>query len=284
MAKKEKKQGFIRKKILALKEKLFTDNRVGLIHLNGIILDSGENPLTKRIVKCFEEAEEKELKAIVLRINSPGGSVVASQEIYAEIKRAREKGMIVVAAYGDVCASGGVYIASAADKMISNPGTITGSIGAIIPKNNLKALYEKIGIVSENIKSGPYKDFISRHRYLTEEEKSFLQDMVNDTYEQFVKVVADGRNMEVDEVKKYADGRIFSGAQALEYGMVDKVGSLKDAIDYAAELAGFEEEPEIVELKHKKNIALSLLTSKLDSFSVKTDYSGIPMLLMPHIL
>lgn len=271
----------IKSQLKKIKETLIKDKKVALIKLDGIIMDSGNYPMAKNIIKALKEVEEREFKVLVLRINSPGGTVGASQEIYSAIERLKSKGTKVVASYGEVSASGGVYVGCAADKIVSNSGTITGSIGVIIGSSNFKKLYEKIGIASEVVKSGPYKDILSTHRSLTEEERQLLQEMIDDTYEQFVEIVAKGRNLEPDKVKEFADGRIFTGNQALNHGMVDKIGSLKDAIYYAAELVGIEGEPKVVNLSHKKSMVNQILSSKMQHVEMISKYSGVPMWIMP---
>ena len=278
------KKSFIKKlksQFRKLKESLIKDKRVALIKLDGIIMDSGNQPMAKNIIKALKEVEEDEFKVLVLRINSPGGTVGASQEIYNAIERLKSKGTKVVASYGEVSASGGVYVGCAADKIVSNSGTITGSIGVIIGSSNFKKLYKKIGIASEVIKSGPYKDILSTHRSLTDEEKQLLQEMIDDTYEQFVEIVAKGRNMDPEKVKEFADGRIFTGNQALAHGMIDKIGSLKDAIYYAAELVGIEGEPKVSDLTIKKSMVSQMLHSKMQHVEMISEYSGVPMWIMP---
>ncbi|MGD9581849.1 MAG: signal peptide peptidase SppA [Vampirovibrionia bacterium] len=271
----------IKSQIKNLKETLIKDKKVALIKLDGIIMDSGNYPMAKNIIKALKEVEEREFKVLVLRINSPGGTVGASQEIHRALERLKTKGTKIVASYGEVSASGGVYVGCAADKIVANPGTITGSIGVIIGSSNFKKLYDKIGIASEVIKSGPYKDILSTHRSLTEEEKQLLQEMIDDTYEQFVEVVAKGRNLEPETVKKFADGRIFTGNQALQNGTIDKIGSLKDAIYYAAELVGIEGEPKVINLTQKKSMINQILSSKMQHVEMISEYSGVPMWIMP---
>lgn len=181
------------------------------------------------------------VKAVVIRVNSPGGTVGASQEIYQEIMKLRKKGKKVVVSMADVCASGGVYISVAADKIMANPGTITGSVGVIISIPNLFDLMEKIGVKVNTVKSGTFKDIGSYSREMSEAEKALLQEAIDSTYEQFLKAVAEGRGLDPAEVRKWADGRIFNGEKALEYKLVDELGSLEDAIDLAQKLAGLEE-------------------------------------------
>ncbi|MBT3785480.1 signal peptide peptidase SppA, partial [bacterium] len=184
--------------------------------------------------------KKKNVKAIVLRINSPGGTVGASQEIYQEISKLKKKGIKIVVSMADLCASGGVYIAVAADKIVANPGTITGSVGVIFSVPNLFSLMEKIGVKMNTVKSGTFKDIGSYSREMTEPEKALLQEAIDSTYEQFLKAVAEGRGLEPEEVRKWADGRIFNGEKALEYKLVDQLGSLEDAIDLAHKLADLE--------------------------------------------
>lgn len=200
-----------------------------------------------RLVKRLQDLREKpEIKAVVLRINSPGGSVGSVQEIYSEIKKISQAGKIVVASFGDVCASGGYYLACAADKIVSNPGTLTGSIGVILELPNLNELFKKIGVKIVTVKSGKYKDIGSYTRELTPEEKEILQSLINDAYEQFVNSIIEGRKIERERVLTFADGRIFTGTQGLKMGLVDRLGTLDEAIKLAAELTGIKGKPKIV--------------------------------------
>ncbi|PKM82292.1 MAG: signal peptide peptidase SppA, partial [Firmicutes bacterium HGW-Firmicutes-13] len=171
----------------------------------------------------------------------PGGSAAASQEINSEIKKLREEGKVVVVSMADVAASGGYYIAAAADKILANPGTTTGSIGVIMQVTNLEELYEKIGMEIETIKSGEQKDIGNPARPMTEEERSILQSISNDIYDQFVDAVAEGRNLSRERVLELADGRIFTGRQAFELDLIDELGDLYDAVEKAAELAGLDQ-------------------------------------------
>ncbi len=214
---------------------------VAVIDLEGLILDARE-PIKQ--VKSF--TDNSSVKAIVLRINSPGGAVAPSQELFEELKRSRKKGKKVVVSMGSVAASGGYYVACGADEIYANPGTITGSIGVIMEFPIIDGLMDKIGIKFETIKSGKYKDTGSWFRPMTEDEHELVQDMLMDVYDQFVEAVAEGRNMSIKEVEKYADGRVFSGRQALEYGLVDALGTQNDAIERAAALAGIKGKPRII--------------------------------------
>ncbi len=181
-----------------------------------------------------------DVKAVVLRINSPGGSVGAVQEIYSELLKLKQSGKKLVASQAEVSASGGYYLAAAADKIVSEPGAVTGSIGVIIPITNFEGLFGKIGVQVDVVKSGAHKDIGSSSRALTDEERKILQDMVDSAYQQFLDAVNKGRSslMTEEKIKEVADGRIMTGAQAKEVGLVDELGDLDDAINIAAELAG----------------------------------------------
>jgi len=195
----------------------------------------------KRVLEALKTIEERKFPALLLRIDSPGGTVGDSQEIYSALKRLREK-IKIVASFGNISASGGVYIGVGAEHIVANPGTITGSIGVILRGNNLERLLEKVGVSFMVIKSGPYKDILSFDRELTPPEQTILQELIDVSYQQFVQTVAEGRNLAVETVKSFADGRIFTGEQALELGVVDRLGSEEDARQWAAELAGLDPE------------------------------------------
>jgi protease IV len=216
----------------------------------------------KRVLKALKTVEEKKYPALLLRIDSPGGAVGDSQEIYYALKRLQEK-VKIVASFGDISASGGVYIGVGAQYIVANPGTITGSIGVIIRGNNLERLLDKIGVSFKTIKSGPYKDILSFDRELTDPEKQILQDLIDITYQQFIQTVAEGRNLDVERVKIFADGRIFSGQQALELGMVDRLGTEDDARRWAAELVGLDpEKTECHNIEDPKPLISRLLGTK----------------------
>lgn len=230
--------------------------KVALVNVEGPILQS------KNIVDEIKGyIKDKSVKAIVLRIDSPGGGVVPSQEIYEEVRKAAAQKKIVVS-MGSVAASGGYYIASASNRIIANPGTITGSIGVIMEVPNIKGLMDKIGVKTEVIKSGKHKDIASVFRGIGSEEREILQGVMDEVHEQFIKAVSDGRRMPVEDVRKIADGRIFSGSQALKLGLVDELGDLEDAIKVAAKMAGIKGEPEVVSKKEKSPI-LELLNGKI---------------------
>ncbi len=204
---------------------------------------SGSDAIVDRLRKIDKN---KYIKAVVLRVNSPGGSTGASQEIYEEVKKLRQNGKKIVVSMGDVGASGAYYIACAADRIIANPSTITGSIGVIFNFGNAQELFKKIGVKMEVVKSGKSKDIGAYWRSPDESEKMLLQGLIDNSYEQFIKVIVDGRKMTYDQVKQLADGSIFTGEQALNKGLIDQLGNLPDAIQVAADLAGLKGEPYII--------------------------------------
>ena len=208
-----------------------------------IVVEGPINGATrKRVLKALKEVADREFPALLLRIDSPGGTVGDSQEIHAAILRLREKGCRVVASFGNISASGGVYIGVAAESIVSNPGTITGSIGVILRGNDLSKVFEKIGIRFETVKSGPYKDILSPDRPLSSDERALLQALIDSSYGQFVSVVAEGRKLTPESVRSFADGRVFSGEQAKQLGLVDELGDEEHARRLAARLADLDEE------------------------------------------
>ena len=229
--------------------------RVAVIRVEGMIAGGrGQGGLwsdgggTDMVIRQIQDArEDREVKAVVIRINSPGGSAPASQEVGEELKKLRASGKVVVASMGDIAASGGYWIAALCDKIYANPGTITGSIGIYIPYANWQELFKKIGIQGEKIKSGPHKDMLSPERPMTEKERLIIQSMVDDLYEQFVMVVAEGRKMDPARVRELADGRIYTGRQARNLGLIDEMGSLEEAVKAAAQMAGMAGKPLIKE-------------------------------------
>lgn len=194
----------------------------------------------KHVLEAIETVEKRGFPALLLRIDSPGGTVGDSQEIYSALKRLREKDVKIIASFGNISASGGVYIGMGAQHIMANPGTITGSIGVILRGNNLERLLEKVGVSFKVIKSGPYKDILAFDRELTEPEQAILQALIDTSYDQFVQTVAEARGLSVDTVKSFADGRVFTGQQALDLGLVDRLGTEADAQRWAAELAGLD--------------------------------------------
>jgi len=195
----------------------------------------------QRVLKALKTVEEQKWKALLLRIDSPGGTVGDSQEIYSALRQLQKK-VKIVASFGNISASGGVYVGMGAEKIVANPGTITGSIGVILRGNNLERLLDKIGVSFKVIKSGPYKDILSFDRELTDEEKQILQALIDTSYHQFVQTVAEARHLSVEAVQSFADGRIFTGEQAQALGVVDRLGSEEDAQRWLAELVDLDPE------------------------------------------
>ena len=231
-------------------------NRLALIRIEGPIMDS-----KNATDEIKEYTKDNSIKAIVLRIDSPGGAVAPSQEIYEEVKKAVSKKKVIVS-MGSVAASGGYYIASPATKIIANPGTLTGSIGVIMEIPNIEGLMNKIGIKTEVIKSGRHKDIASAFRTMGKEEREILQGVMDNVHEQFMRAVAEGRKINIEEVRKIADGRIFTGEQARTHGLVDDLGTLEDAIKTAATLVGIKEEPVVVSNKDEFSV-IDLLRNKI---------------------
>lgn len=219
------------------------NNKVLVVRLYGAIEESGMGILgggsitPEFVARQLARAEaDPRVQAVVLRVSSPGGSIAASQEIYSLIARFPKP---VVVSMGDQAASGGYYISAAADAIVANPGTITGSIGVISAVTNLEGLYEKLGIEVEIIKTGEHKDMLQRA--LTDEERQLLQDLSDEAWRQFVEAVAEGRGLDVAHVEQLATGEVFTGSQALELGLVDRLGDLDAAVQLAGELAGIDD-------------------------------------------
>ena len=230
--------------------------KVALVRVEGPIIEA------KSVVDEIKGyVKDSSVRAIVLRVDSPGGGVVPSQEIYEQVKKAKMAKKVVVS-MGSVAASGGYYISAAADRIIANPGTITGSIGVIMVVPNLKGLLDKVGIKTEVVKSGKNKDLASVFRGIGQEEREIIQGVMDDVHEQFIAAVSEGRKIPIEKTRTIADGRIFSGRQAINVGLVDEVGDLEHAIKSAAKLAGIEGEPEVVS-KAEKGILSRLLEGKM---------------------
>ncbi|MGY8766590.1 MAG: signal peptide peptidase SppA [Nitrospinaceae bacterium] len=226
-----------------------TDNRIGIVDITGVI-QSSQNIIKQ--IKSFRN--DKHIRGIILRIDSPGGAVGPSQEIYDEVLKTRKSGKIIYASMGTLAASGGYYIASAADQIFANPGTLTGSIGVIMAFSNAQGLLEKIGLKPEIIKAGKYKDIGSPTRSMNQIEKSLLQDVVTDVHQQFIEAIANGRGMSVAEITKIADGRIFTGRQAFALKLVDQLGGLQATIGQLAAKAGIIGAPNVI--REKPNTGL----------------------------
>jgi len=231
--------------LITLMESSLARGKVALVNVKGVIVES------KTVIDEIKQyRKDPAVRAIILRVDSPGGAVVPSQEIYEEIKRTISVKPVVVS-MGSVAASGGYYISCPATKIIANPGTLTGSIGVLIEIPNIKGLLDKIGVRAEIIKSGKYKDITSPFKPLQNDEREILQKLIDDVHEQFIKAVAEGRKIPVEKVKKIADGRVFTGLKAKDLGLVDEIGDLDYAIKVAAQLGKIKGEPEIVTKKSK---------------------------------
>lgn len=231
--------------------------KVAVVELEGIILDG-----SAAVRELRERADDPSIKAVVLRINSPGGVVAPTQEIFTAIQRVRKGGKPVVASLGAVAASGGYYVATAADRIYANPGTLTGSIGVIMQMANLEGLLKKVGVEYVVVKAGSYKDVGNFARTMSPEERRMLQALLDDVYSQFVDAVAEGRGLDRKEVLAFADGRIYSGQQALGLKMVDELGGFEDAVEAAGKLANIPGRPRVI-YPRKKFSFKDLIDSRL---------------------
>ncbi len=220
---------------------LFAGGRVAVVDVEGLIVDA-----TRTVRELTQEAEDPTVRALVVRIQSPGGVVGPTQEIHDAILRIRDEGKPVVASMGSIAASGGYYLAAAATRIVANPGTLTGSIGVIMQLAEVEGLLQKVGIRYEVIKSGRFKDAASFARAMTPEERAVLQAVLDDMHDQFVSAVAEGRQLPKDRVRLLADGRVYSGRMAKELGLVDALGGLDDAVRLAGELGGIAGKPQVV--------------------------------------
>lgn len=231
---------------------------VGIIRITGPIMFTNDgDPFSLKygseaILKRLTELEEDDrIKAIVVRINSPGGTVAATQEVFQKLLKLRKKNIPLVASMGDIAASGGYYLASACNYIFANHGTITGSIGVIAVAPNLKGLFEKLGIKMNVIKSGKYKDLLASYRDISAEERELIQEMIDSSYQKFLKDVSLGRNMPIGDIEPYADGRVMNGSSALESKLIDGIGGLESAVAKAKELAELPEDAAVYdEIRH----------------------------------
>lgn len=240
---------------------------VGLVEVKGIILDPQE---TVKQLQALGKNEQ--VKAVVLRIDSPGGVVGPSQEIHDAVKKLNLKKKVVVS-MGSLAASGGYYIAVPATRIYANPGTITGSIGVLMKFSNMEGLMDKIGMKAFTLKTGQYKDVGSPVRPMTNEEKEMLQSVIDSTHGQFIRAVAEGRKLPVEQVRALANGRIYSGEQALALKLVDQLGTLQDAVEEAGRIGGIKGEPELIRPPKKKKVFLDLLVEsaaeKISSYAAQ---------------
>lgn len=215
--------------------------------VGGIVSRGGRGSASShKIVQALRQAEKDGVKGLLITVDSPGGSAAASQEVYEAIRRLKAKAKIpVVCSMGDIAASGGYYIAAAADEIVANRATLTGSIGVIMYMFNAQGLLNKVGIAPEVIKTGPFKDIASPYRPMTAPERALLQGLINNTYQQFLGDVAKGRHMTVAQVESLAGGRIYTGEQAQKVKLVDSLGSRSDAVRLLAQKAGITGEPKL---------------------------------------
>ena len=234
------------------------NGKIAVVDLDFTILTSGS------IVRQFKEyGEDNSIKAIILRVNTPGGGVAASQEMYEMIKNVRDAGKPVIVSISSLGASGGYYAACGGSLIVADGGSLVGSIGVIINLTNFKDLAEKIGVSQTIIKSGDLKDAGNPLREINEKDKEYFQEIVDDSFEQFLEVVSRERKMNMDTLKIYATGRVFTGRQAKKIGLVDSLGTYEDAIRIAGKMAGIDGEPVIV----KEKVRLSFVERMLDGFS-----------------
>jgi len=240
-------------------------DKIGVLEVYGPIMESG-----KLIEDIIDFRDDRSIKAVILRIDSPGGAVGPSQEIYSEIIKLQKKKPVVVS-MGSVTASGGYYIAAPAKRIFANPGTITGSIGVIMSFPNYEGLMEKVGVSSVVVKSGRFKDIGSSTRPFSEAERALMQGLIDDVHAQFVEAVSLGRELPAEQVRQMADGRIFSGRQALANGLVDELGGFQDAIGYTSELVGLGKDPDLVYPEAEKPDLLErILNSTLGHIGLKS--------------
>ena len=223
-------------------------DKIAIIEIDGVIIDSKET-----LEEIEGVSKNDKVKGVVIRINSPGGGVAPSQEIYSELRKLSSI-KPVVASLSSVAASGGYYIASAANKIVANSGTLIGSIGVIMDFSNVQGLFEKVGLKNNVIKSGKYKDIGSPHRDMTLDERRLLQSVIDNVHGQFISAIVDGRKLDRELVEKVADGRVFSGEQALVMKLVDSLGTINDAIEITATMASIEGEPKVYYTKKDKSL------------------------------
>ena len=237
-------------------------DRVAIIRVEDAIMDAGD------IVRQLKKYRKRtSVKAIVIRLDSPGGAVVPSHEIYEEVSKTRKFGKPIVISMGSVAASGAYYIACGATRVVANPGTITGSIGVVSSFPNFRGLMDKIGIEQTTIKSGEFKDTGNPGRSMTERERMYLQSTIDNVYEQFLHIVMKARNMTEDSVRRIADGRIFTGEQAFAVGLVDTLGTLETAIAIAGTLGKISGEPRITEeVRRESFLDILMGTHASDTF------------------
>lgn len=233
--------------------------RVGLVEIVGEIDDP--EPIVDQLDRMQRDSS---VRAVVVRLDSPGGGVAASQEIYEAVKRVHDEGKKpVIASMGGVAASGAYYVACAADSIVANAGTLTGSIGVIMSFPNTEDLFRKVGIRFETVKTGKFKDIGSMWRPMTDDERKLLEGVLSNVYDQFVDAIVEGRSLAREDILPYADGRIFSGDQAQEYGFVDRLGDLDDAVRLAGQMAGISGQPVVVRKERRRVSFWDFLDNKM---------------------
>lgn len=246
--------------------------KIAIVSIEGII----SSELAEKTVRQLEKyGEDPTIKAMVLRIDSPGGGVASSQEIYAAVKRLRDDGKLVVASLGSLAASGGYYVACAAERIFANPGTITGSIGVIVQLANVEELLQKVGISSTAITSGPFKDSGNPTRPLRPEDRQVFQTLVDDIYQQFVETVAQDRHLPAPQVLQIADGRIYTGRQAKELNLVDELGALQEAVAYVTSALGIIGKAKVVEQERESLWWLKFVLEQLPGASTLQSFSAM---------
>ena len=233
---------------------------IAIVNIHGMLMDSRDI-----VQQLSDYRHNPQIRGVILRIDSPGGAVAPAQEIYSEILKLRANHKTVYASMGAVAASGGYYIACAADYVLANPGTLTGSISAVMALNNIEELTKKVGVKPNIIKSGKFKDLGSPLRAMTPEEHILLQSVVNDVHEQFVQAIAKGRGMPISAINRIADGRIMTGQQALKLNLIDEVGGLEKTIDLLAKKIGIVGKPKVIEKKEKLPFLGWLLQDRLSN-------------------
>ena len=238
---------------------------IAIVNIHGMLMDSRDI-----VQQLSDYRHNPQVRGVILRIDSPGGAVAPAQEIYSEILKLRANNKTVYASMGTVAASGGYYIACAADYVLANPGTLTGSISAVMALNNIEELTKKVGVKPNIIKSGKFKDLGSPLRAMTPEEQILLQNVVNDVHEQFVDAIAKGRGLPLSEVRRVADGRIMTGQQALKLNLIDEVGGLEKTIDLLAKKIGITGKPKVIEQKEKIPFLGWLLQGKFSNRLAET--------------
>jgi len=248
--------------------------KVAIIEIYGTI--SGSNEVIRQLKKYSKDSS---IPAIVLDIDSPGGAVVPSQEIYEEVLKARKAGKKVVASLRSLGASGGYYVACSADTIVANPGTLTGSIGVIFEFPVVQELFKKIGVRFEVVKRGELKEVGTSFRSMTQEERDLLQSVIDDTYNQFVDAVKEGRGLEREKILELADGRVFTGRQAKELGLVDELGDIEDAIKIAGKMGDITGVPRTIRERPKKVSVFDILTSSFKALSdIRSNGNLLPKL------